>query len=120
MNKVEKEPVSADLEQEIERYIGFPQEVDEDLSTTMIRKAARHFAEWGRMQYQKEKVSEDLQEELQNFINDYGPMATLERCAVHFANWQKQQMINKACKWLQLWTGLDDNKVQQFRESMEK
>ena len=37
-----------DLEQEIIRYIGYPQEVDEDVSTTMIRKAARHFANWDK------------------------------------------------------------------------
>lgn len=41
-----EESVSEDLEEEINRYIGYPQEVDEDISTTMIRKAARHFAQW--------------------------------------------------------------------------
>ena len=41
-----EEPISEDLEEEINRYIGYPQEVDEDISTTMIRKAARHFAQW--------------------------------------------------------------------------
>lgn len=39
-----------------------------------------------------EKVSsEDLEEELHNFLIEQGPMATLERCAKHFAEWQKEK-----------------------------
>lgn len=68
----------------------------------------------------EQPASEDLEEELHRFIMEYGPVATLERCARHFAEWQKQQMTEKACKWLSLWTGLDDKKVKSFRESMEE
>ena len=46
VKEVQEEPVSEDLEEEIIRYIGFQQEVNEDVSTTMIRKAAHHFANW--------------------------------------------------------------------------
>ena len=35
--------------------------------------------------------SEDLEEELHNFLIEQGPMATLERCAKHFAEWQKEK-----------------------------
>ena len=52
-----KEPVSEDLEEEIIRYIGFPQEVDEDVSTTMIRKAAHHFANWQKEQFEKNRLA---------------------------------------------------------------
>lgn len=44
------------LEEEINRYIGFPQEVDEDVSTTMIRNAARHFANWQKEQMLKDAM----------------------------------------------------------------
>jgi len=49
-----EETVSDGLEKEIIRYIGYSQEVDEDISTTMIRKAARHFAEWQKQQMMKD------------------------------------------------------------------
>ena len=41
-----KEHIS-DLEEEINNYIGHPQEADEDIDITVIRQAARHFAQWG-------------------------------------------------------------------------
>ena len=50
MGRKYNEPVSEGLEEEIIRYVGYPQEVDEDISTTMIRKAARHFAKWQKEQ----------------------------------------------------------------------
>ena len=75
IDSLQEEPVSEDLEQEIINYIGFPQEVDEDISTTMIRKAARHFANWQKKQDQE----------------------TIELAEKEV----KQQMIDKACKYLQ-------------------
>ena len=51
---LQKCPTGEDLEEEIVRYVGYPQEVDEDVSTTMIRKAARHFASWQEKQMMKD------------------------------------------------------------------
>jgi hypothetical protein len=50
IDSLQEEPVDAGLEEEIIRYIGFPEEVDEDISTTMVRNAARHFAKWSKKQ----------------------------------------------------------------------
>lgn len=55
VKEVQEESASDDLEEEIIRYIGFPQEVDEDVSTTMIREAAHHFANWQKEQLEKER-----------------------------------------------------------------
>jgi hypothetical protein len=57
VKEVLEEPISDDLEEEIIRYIGFPQEVDEDVSTTMIRKAAHHFANWQKEQFEKNRLA---------------------------------------------------------------
>ena len=62
IESMEEEQVSEDLEQEIINYIGFPQEVDEDISTTMIRKAARHFANWQKEQMMKDAVEGTVEE----------------------------------------------------------
>ena len=51
-----------DLEEEIIRYIGYPQEIDEDVSTTMVRKAARHFASWQKGNFWKPADGDDLPE----------------------------------------------------------
>jgi hypothetical protein len=51
-----QEPVSEGLEEEIIRYIGFSQEVDEDIGTAMIRKAASHFASWQREQMMRNAI----------------------------------------------------------------
>lgn len=47
-------------------------------------------------QYSQESASSVLDEELNRFKKLHGPMATLERCAKHFAYWQKQMMIKDA------------------------
>lgn len=41
-------------------------------------------------------VNNVLDEELDRFKKLHGPMATLERCAKHFANWQKKIMMKDA------------------------
>jgi len=46
--------------------------------------------------YSQVSASNVLDEELKRFKKLHGPMATLERCAKHFAYWQKQMMINDA------------------------
>ena len=62
IESMEEESVSEDLEKEIINYIGFPQEVDEDISTTMMRKAARHFANWQKEQMMKDAVEGTVEE----------------------------------------------------------
>ena len=62
IESMEEESVSEDLEKEIINYIGFPQEVDEDISTTMMRKAARHFANWQKEQMIKDAVEGTVEE----------------------------------------------------------
>jgi hypothetical protein len=57
-----QELTDKDLEAEIIRYIGYPQEVDEDVSTTMIRKAARHFTAWQRERMMKDVVTETVED----------------------------------------------------------
>jgi len=52
-----KEAASEDLEQEIIRYVGYPKEVDEDISTSLVRKAAHHFANWQKEQMMKDAVN---------------------------------------------------------------
>ena len=44
-------------------------------------------------QYSQESASSVLDEELNRFKKLHGPMATLERCAKHFAYWQKLMMM---------------------------
>lgn len=51
-----------DLEKEIIRYVGYPQEIDEDVSTTMIRKAARYFASWQKGHFWKDANGDVLPE----------------------------------------------------------
>ena len=62
VNTQKQELTDKDLEAEIIRYIGYPQEVDEDVSTTMIRKAARHFAAWQRERMMKDAVTETVED----------------------------------------------------------
>lgn len=62
IESMEEESVSEDLEKEIINYIGFPQEVDEDISTTMMRKAARYFANWQKEQMMKDAVEGTVEE----------------------------------------------------------
>jgi hypothetical protein len=93
MGRKHQEPVSEELEAEIIRYIGYPQEVDEDVSTTMIRKAARHFANW---QKQQDQSTIELAE-------DHAMLAGMEK--------MKEQMMKDAVEWLkthsQFCIGLD-------------
>lgn len=50
---------------------------------------------------------------------DYAPWLTPEQ-ALSAVAYAKEEWLEKACKYLQLFTGLDDNKVEQFKEYMEK
>ena len=54
----------------------------------------------------EEPVSEDLEEELDNFLKDpvFGKLINRNAGIVlahHFAEWQKQRMIEKVVKWLE-------------------
>lgn len=60
----------------------------------------------------EEPVSEKLKEEIDNYVkrNGYDGLDSIEEVkyiANHFAKWQKQQLIDKACEWIkEKW---DDN-----------
>ena len=96
-----------DLEEEIIRYVGYPQEIDEDVSTTMVRKAARHFASWAKNH--QEPVSSDFEEALAKEWKGYVDRGAATVDALEdntqelaFAKgfyrgslWQKQQMIKE-------------------------
>ena len=58
----DEEKMMAELEAEIVRYVGYQQEVDEDVSTTMIRKSASHFAAWQREQIMKDATTETVED----------------------------------------------------------
>ena len=44
---------------------------------------------------QKERTSEDLEEELEHFVKSYGSMPTFGKVARHFANWQRQKDLRE-------------------------
>lgn len=83
----------------------------------------------------EEPVSEDLEEEIKKMqrhyrtIDEYdGYPATIyasgiDYIARHFANWEKEKIINKACEWLEdnVFSSeqLDRNYSRKFREAME-
>ena len=55
----------------------------------------------------KEPVSEDLEEAIDTYLATYfggekekQDWPFLKKMAIHFAKWQKQQTISKACEWL--------------------
>jgi len=80
----------------------------------------------------EEPVSEDLEKEINRYIDPLtpadiqeNPFTSIEKCAHYFANWQKKQTINKACKWLKEWNayrvcleGRKDWFVEQFRREL--
>ena len=56
----------------------------------------------------EESVSEDLEQAIDNYLATYfggekekQDWPFLKKMAIHFANWQKQQTVNKACKLLE-------------------
>lgn len=59
---IDEDKMMVELEAEIVRYVGYQQEVDEDVSTTMIRKAARHFAAWQRERMMKDAIMETVED----------------------------------------------------------
>jgi len=88
--------------------------------------------------FDEEPVSEDLEEEIDRYMNRFipgdireAPFRSMEECAIHFANWQKEKMINKACEWLEnvidngAWIANDVRErekaaiIAQFKEDME-
>ena len=93
-------------------------------------------------QIQIEKPSEDLEEELDNYCvhgdirnpNFEGPFGydDIRKTAIHFADWQKEQTINKASKWLAdnvihyIWKsskgeiGISDDFFIDFEKAMEE
>ena len=54
--------VTPDTDSEGKRFITYPQEIDEDVSTTMVRKAARHFASWQKGNFWKDANGDVLPE----------------------------------------------------------
>lgn len=77
----------------------------------------------------EEPASKDLEEEIERF-SDYSnllaPQEEVEIIARHFANWQKERLINKACKWLSNFYSEDrhcylvDKDIDNFKKAMEE
>ena len=69
-----------------------------------------------RNSLQEEPVSEELDEEIRKYLIDFKGYPhvmdeeekNMIKMARHFANWQKQQMIDKACEWLKYYISYDD------------
>lgn len=51
---------------------------------------------------QEEPVSNDLEKEIQRYYNEMDGDCRYMQTARHFARWQKEQMVEEACKWLEL------------------
>ena len=106
VKSLKEEPVSDDLEEEIIRYIGFPQEVDEDVSTTMIRKAAHHFANWQKEQFENNRLAacdaqtpEEAEREMNfatNIIEKEHRTPTYDDAIKYGMKLQKEEMMTKA------------------------
>lgn len=78
-----------------------------------------------------EQPSEELEEEIKRKYESYNtlmmPIKDFRKLIHHFAQWQKNQTINKACEWLQkhmndyIVHGRDiDFMYDDFRKAMEK
>jgi len=103
---ISEEPVSEDLEEEIIRYIGYPQEVDEDVSTTMIRKAARHFSNWQKQQdsklpkiWPRDTIEEYAYQCAYDLSNDWAKETPewndVQNACILGAQWQKEKDMQK-------------------------
>lgn len=49
---------------------------------------------------EEEPVSNDLEKEIQRYYNEMDGDCRYMQTARHFARWQKQQVVAKACDWL--------------------
>lgn len=80
-----------------------------------------------RNSLQEEPVSEELNEEIRKYLIDFKGYPhvmdeeekNMIKMARHFANWQKQQMIDKACEWLEKQFNMPDDFRQHFIKAME-
>lgn len=104
LDSLQDEPVSEDLEEAVNAYIGYAPEVDESSSTYGKRQAFKAGAKW---QKQKDSMSinkdfEEVVKKLWNEINSGHEYSVIESYNVFYglcldiANWQKEQMIAKA------------------------
>ena len=113
-----QEPVNDDLEKEkfIKRELGFIRGYRE--------KAIK---ELEKLEGQK-PASDDLEKEIKDIQQDYKENGCnldgdIDFIARHFANWQKKQMITKACEWLrrtQPQAILPDTTIERFKNAMEE
>jgi len=98
------EPISEDLEEAVNAYIGYAPEVDESSSTYGKRLAFKAGAQW---QKQKDSMSinkdfEEVVKSLWNEINSGHDYSVIESYNVFYglcldiANWQKEQMMKSA------------------------
>ena len=80
-----------------------------------------------RNSLQEEPVSEELDEEIRKYLIDFKGYPhvmdeeekNMIKMARHFANWQKQQMIDKASEWLEKQFNMPDDFRQHFIKAME-
>ena len=94
--KNSQEPVSEDLEEAVNTYIGYPPEVDECSSVYGKRQAFKAGAEW---QKQQDSIpSKDLAELIDTLSKRYPEVsfAKLSRIAVRVAKWKEQRLMAKA------------------------
>ena len=103
MGRKHQEPVSEDLEKEVEESwksldLSF---VKDGLEMYRIRNIvsyiAHHFADWQKQKDSK-FISDDLQSEIDSLSKRYPEVsfAKLSRIAVHIARWQESKMMNNA------------------------
>ena len=99
---VEKQEPITDINFEQELYKAFGQVKD----FTLGMQIAKRFYEMGKQH--QEPVSEDLEEAIDTYLATYfggekekQDWPFLKKMAIHFANWQKQQTINKAYEWIE-------------------
>jgi hypothetical protein len=96
---VKEEPVSEPIDFEQELYKAFGQVKD----FTLGMRIAKWFYDMGKNR--QKPVSEEFDEEIEKLYEvnkqkcDY---LTFDSIARHFANWQKQKIIDKTCEYLRL------------------
>lgn len=87
-----------------------------------------------RNSLQEDSVSEELDEEIRKYLIDFKGYPhvmdeeekNMIKMARHFANWQKQQMIDKACEWLNNFYSEDRHcflvkeDIEAFKQAMEE
>lgn len=127
-----EDPVSGDLGE----YINELSKQFPEVSFAKLSRIAVRVAKWGMKQAEvkiqaqsmalahgcpKESISDDLEEAANAYIhNESNWIHPRTETFKAGAQWQKQQLLDKACEWLNLQLNLPSDFEKHFREAMEE